>query len=147
MAQRAEAGADCRDDEVVRAAGCVLWRRAADGGVEVALVHRPRWDDWSHPKGKLHPGETPADAARREVREETGMECVLGTSLRAAQYEARGRRKEVSYWAAEATDGAFVPNGEVDELRWLPPDEARAQLSHPGNRALLDEALTALQLS
>ncbi|WP_059005841.1 NUDIX hydrolase [Streptomyces specialis] len=131
----------------MRAAGCVLGRRSADGGVEVAPALRPRGDDWSHPKGKLPPGETPADAARREVREETGMECVLGTSLRAARYRARGRPKEVLYWAAEATEGVFEPNSEVDELRWLPPDEARAQLSHPGNRALLDEALTALQLS
>ncbi|MDT0343347.1 NUDIX hydrolase [Streptomyces litchfieldiae] len=131
----------------IRAAGCVLWRRAADvagGGIEVALVHRPKYDDWSHPKGKLDAGEAPADAARREVREETGVECWLGPSLTTARYLARGRPKEVVYWVAEAVGGHFVPSREVDEVRWLPPAHARAQLSHPGNRALLDEALALL---
>ncbi|MDT0305509.1 NUDIX hydrolase [Streptomyces sp. DSM 44917] len=128
----------------VRAAGCVLWRRGGGGRVEIALVHRPKYDDWSHPKGKLDPGESWAEAARREVREETGMECVLGEALPEARYLARGHRKVVQYWVAEAVAGRFTRNNEVDEVRWLPPDRARATLTHPGNRDLLDRALAAL---
>lgn len=133
-------------DAVVRAAGCVLWRPVGDGGrgVEVALVHRPRYDDWSHPKGKLHHGEGPAEAAVREVREETGMRCVLGAALTTARYTARGRPKEVRYWVARATGGSFEPNREVDRVLWLPPPAARARLSHAVDRPLLDEALAAL---
>lgn len=105
----------------VRAAGCVLWRRAPDGdGLEICLVHRPRYDDWSHPKGKLKRGETPLEGALREVLEETGHHCAPGAALPTARYAANGRPKEVSYWAAEATGGAFVPNDEVDRLAWLP---------------------------
>ncbi|MDB1087990.1 NUDIX hydrolase [Streptomyces sp. ACA25] len=137
MPQRAEDGA-------VRAAGCVLWRRAPDGSVEIGLVHRTRYRDWSHPKGKLDPGEKPAEAAVREVREETGMVCVLGAPLPTARYPVQGRPKEVSYWAAEAVSGEFRPNHEVDRLLWLPPDQARERLSHSANRVLLDEALVTL---
>jgi 8-oxo-dGTP diphosphatase len=145
-----DAGAE-RDPEtgLVRAAGCVLWRRAPGGvaghGVEIALVHRPRYDDWSHPKGKLHHGESPADAAVREVLEETGMRCVLIMELPTARYAVRGRAKEVSYWAAEATGGAFTPNEEVDRLLWLPPDQARHRLSNAPDRPLLDAAAKSWQ--
>lgn len=131
---------------LIRAAGCVLWRRAIGtaGGVEIALIHRPKHDDWSHPKGKLLDGETPAEAAIREVEEETGMTCRLGPSLTTARYLAKGREKEVTYWTAEATGGSFHPNGEVDRLEWFPPPAAHARLTHPGNRALLDQALGSL---
>lgn len=94
--------------------------RPADGGLELALVHRPKWEDWSHPKGKLKPGESAREAALREVLEETGMSCALGPPLPTARYEVRAGRKEVSYWAAEAADGTFAPNDEVDALLWLP---------------------------
>lgn len=141
----AEAGADGTHEEV-QAAGCVLWRRAADGSgaVEVALIHRPKYDDWSHPKGKLDDGETTTAAALREVREETGMGCVLGAPLRTVRYVAKGRAKAVHYWTAECTGGTFHPNHEVDTLLWLPPPEARARLTHPLDRLLLDEALATL---
>ncbi len=125
----------------VRAAGCVLWRHAPGGGLEIALVHRPKYDDWSHPKGKLEGDESWDEAAVREVREETGMTCVLGAPLPTARYEVRGRPKVVHYWAAEAADGAFTPSSEIDHVLWLTPDEAHQRITHPANRTLLDEAL------
>ncbi|EPH40267.1 NUDIX hydrolase [Streptomyces aurantiacus] len=129
----------------IRAAGCVLWRRSpATGALEICLVHRPKWDDWSHPKGKLKPGEDPLAGAVREVAEETGQHCVPGPRLPTAHYQAGGRPKEVQYWAAEATHGHFTPNREVDRVRWLPPAEARARLTQPRDRELLDTLLTTL---
>ncbi|MFJ8754078.1 NUDIX hydrolase [Streptomyces sp. NPDC102441] len=128
-------------DTPVLAAGCVLWRRSADGGLEICLVHRPRYDDWSFPKGKLKRGETALEGALREVLEETGHRCVPGAVLPTALYTANGRPKEVSYWAAEAAGGAFVPNDEVDRLAWLSPGSARARLSRPGDRVQLDAFL------
>ncbi|MEV0009729.1 NUDIX hydrolase [Streptomyces sp. NPDC051840] len=126
----------------VRAAGCVLWRRAQGGaGVEICLVHRPRYDDWSFPKGKLKRGETPQEAALREVLEETGHHCRPGTALPTARYLANGHPKEVSYWEAEATGGAFEPNDEVDRLAWLAPESARSRLTRPGDRIQLDAFL------
>jgi 8-oxo-dGTP diphosphatase len=134
--------------EPIRAAGAVLWRPAAGPGpgrgLEIALVHRPRYDDWSHPKGKLKSGESDAQAALREVKEETGMDCVLGAALPATRYPVGGRPKLVRYWAAEAVAGHFEPNAEVDRLLWLPPADARAALTHPHDRPLIDAALRAL---
>ncbi|MCX3062171.1 NUDIX hydrolase [Streptomyces beihaiensis] len=133
---------------LVRAAGCVLWRHCplSGGTVEICLVHRPKYDDWSHPKGKLKRGEAPRDAALREVLEETGAACELGAPLPTARYlDARHRPKEVHYWAAEATSGAFVPSHEVDRIRWLPPDAARARLTQPRDRDLVDALLDALR--
>lgn len=136
---------------VVRAAGCVLWRRVATwDGIEIALVHRPRYDDWTHPKGKLERAES-ADpvhgalrAAVREVREETGLECVPGAPLGTLRYAADGRPKEVHYWAAEAGDGPFVANDEVDSLAWLAPGAARALLTYAYDRPLVDGLLATL---
>ncbi|WP_405992393.1 NUDIX hydrolase [Streptomyces sp. NBC_00986] len=132
-------------DTTVQAAGCVLWRRPSAGALELALVHRPKWDDWSWPKGKLKRGETFEEAARREVLEETGHACRLGTRLPSAQYlDHHGRPKEVRYWAAEATGGAFAPNDEVDVLLWLTPDEAHQRLSYERDRDLISLALMAV---
>ncbi|WP_043972804.1 NUDIX hydrolase [Streptomyces microflavus] len=136
----------------ILAAGCVLWRRARDGGngdgngndVEVCLVHRPRWDDWSHPKGKLKRGEEPLAAAVREVLEETGHHCAPGVRLPTARYLVDGRPKEVAYWAAEATGGAFEANDEVDRLLWLTPEAARVRLTQPRDREQLTALLDAL---
>ncbi|MFD3946331.1 NUDIX hydrolase [Streptomyces sp. NPDC058579] len=130
-------------NRVVRAAGCVLWRPAPSGrGIDIALVHRPKYDDWSHPKGKLKRGETPEECARREVREETGHSCALGPRLPMVRYLANGRPKEVTYWSALALGGAFAPSKEVDRLVWLAPERARARLTQPRDRELLDALLS-----
>ncbi|MFF9476793.1 NUDIX hydrolase [Streptomyces roseolus] len=124
------------------AAGCVLWRPARAGnGIEIALVHRPKWDDWSHPKGKRKRGETAEACALREVLEETGHHCELGAGLPTVRYVVAGRPKEVAYWAARALDGAFVPGREVDRLCWLAPAAARTRLTRPRDRELLDALL------
>lgn len=123
------------------AAGAVLWRAAPDRAddVEVALVHRPKYDDWSFPKGKVDPGETIVDAAVREVAEETGFDARLGRYLSTVTYPIPGHRrlKKVDYWAAEARDGKFESNNEVDELRWVTPGEAANQLSYPMDHKIL----------
>ncbi|TXL87132.1 NUDIX hydrolase [Streptomyces sp. IB2014 016-6] len=131
----------------VLAAGCVLWRKSpysADGS-EICLVHRPKWADWSHPKGKLKRGETFADAAIREVHEETGMTCALGSVLPTARYLALGTPKEVRYWAAEATGGAFVASKEVDRILWLTPAAAHERLTHERDKELVTVFLDILR--
>src|SRR5215212_1239379 len=103
----------------VQAAGGVVWRRG-DHGLEIAVVHRPRYDDWSLPKGKLDAGETFEQAALREVEEETGLRCRLGRELGETRYRDRkDRPKVVRYWVMEDAEGEFEPNDEVDELRWV----------------------------
>jgi 8-oxo-dGTP diphosphatase len=124
--------------DLVRAAGAVLWRPGRTGP-EVALVHRPRYDDWSFPKGKLKDGEHPLRAAVREVWEETGVWPVLGRRLSGRDYEKDGRPKRVQYWAATGHDGEFRPNEEVDRLDWLPLREAEERLTYPHDAALLRE--------
>lgn len=128
----------------IRAAGAVLWRRNTQGHAEIAIVHRPRYDDWSLPKGKLDADETLPAAAVREVQEETGASCVLGRLLTKARYTVPTHGdngiapKEVSYYSARATSGSFVPNSEVDELRWLDPFSARWMLSYATETEALD---------
>ncbi|MGW1928204.1 NUDIX hydrolase [Streptomyces sp. NPDC001919] len=129
--------------DTVRAAGCVLWRPALSGhGIEVALVHRPKYDDWSHPKGKRKRDESAEACALREVLEETGQTCSLGPRLPTVRYAVDGRPKEVDYWAARALGGMFTPNREVDRLVWLPPAAAHRRLTQARDRDLLN-ALTA----
>ncbi|MDN3297383.1 NUDIX hydrolase [Streptomyces ficellus] len=128
---------------VVPAAGCVLWRRAPD--LELCLVHRPKYDDWSFPKGKAEPGEDLLATALREVHEETGHHCRPGPRLPTVRYAlADGRVKEVTYWAAQATDGRFTPTKEVDRILWLPPQDAAAHLAHPEDRRLIPALLAAI---
>ena len=138
----------------IRAAGCVLWRPRHDRGgipdgaesaadaIEVALVHRPRYDDWSLPKGKLDPGELPQHAAVREVGEETGFRCELSRFLLRLAYTVPERdlraTKAVDYYAARAVGGNFVPNDEVDELRWVSPARGREMLSYAPDAQVLD---------
>jgi len=114
----------------VLAAGAVLWRPGTHG-VEIALVHRPKYDDWSFPKGKLDSGETMPFAAVREIWEETGQTSRLGPLLGDVRYAVPEGRKLVRYWAAEARGGEFTPGSETDELRWLDPPAAAELLSYP----------------
>ncbi|MFF4770071.1 NUDIX hydrolase [Streptomyces sp. NPDC001255] len=132
----------------VRAAGCVLWRRSPAHGVEFCLVSRPKWHDWSLPKGKLKHGETELAAALREVEEETGRTCRPTTRLPRVHYRTHdGRRKTVDYWLAEETGGTFTPNQEIDKIRWLPTAAAAELLTEARDRALLAQAVRELALS
>jgi 8-oxo-dGTP diphosphatase len=123
---------------LVRAAGGLVVR---DGNV--LLVHRPKYDDWTFPKGKADDGESDEDCALREVREETGLHCRLEDELAATEYvDSRGRPKRVRWWLmAPTADDSFAPNEEVDELRWVTPQEAARLLSYDRDVALL-EAVT-----
>jgi len=133
---------DHHDREVdVVAAGGVLWRPGPDDRPEMALVHRPRYDDWSLPKGKLERGETAPVAAVREIGEETGFSVQLGHQLGEVYYQVPEGRKVVHWWSARAVSGAFSPGSEVDELRWLAPEAARQLLSYPHEREVLDRFL------
>jgi len=119
----------------VRAAGGVVMR---DG--EIAVVHRPKYDDWSLPKGKLDPGEDWAEAAVREVEEETGVRARIVGELPPTRYRDRkGRPKVVRWYRMDVEDeGGFEPDAEVDELRWLAPEEASRLLTYPHDRELLE---------
>ncbi len=111
-------------------------RRSA--GLEIAVVHRPRYDDWSLPKGKLYEGEGWLDGALREVEEETGLQCEPREELASTRYfDRKSRRKRVRWWLMKPIAGEFRPNDEVDELRWLPLDEAMSTLNYEHDRELI----------
>jgi 8-oxo-dGTP pyrophosphatase MutT (NUDIX family) len=121
----------------IEAAGGVV----AGGAGRVAVVHRPSYDDWTLPKGKLDAGETFEQAALREVREETGLRCTLVRELPSTTYTVRGRPKRVRYWLMNVeSDPGFEPNSEVDELRWLSAAEAAELLTYDRDREVLEAA-------
>jgi 8-oxo-dGTP pyrophosphatase MutT (NUDIX family)/phosphohistidine phosphatase SixA len=122
--------------ERILAAGGVLWRPVATG-IEICLVHRPRYDDWSLPKGKLNSGELPLAAAVREVIEETGVHPVVGRRLATQHYQLGPDRKHVDYWAMTPADGSFVATDEVDSLRWVAPAAAATALTYDRDRELV----------
>lgn len=129
--------ADPEPDEI-RAAGAVVWRDGAQG-IETALVHRSRYDDWSFPKGKAMPGEHVLLTAVREVAEEAGVRVALGRRLPSTHYITQGRPKQVDYWAGRpVSPDAFAPGDEVDALAWLPLAAAADQLSYAHDAAVLD---------
>jgi 8-oxo-dGTP diphosphatase len=125
---------------LVRAAGGVVWRRGPKG-LEVLLIHRPRYGDWSFPKGKAK-GEAESDeeTALREVEEEVGLRLEPGPELESTRYrDSKGRQKVVRYWAMELPDGEDAIAGDgVDEVRWAGLDEAEQQLTWDRDVVVLD---------
>lgn len=141
------AGDATMDSKVIQAAGGIVWRKSGPGAIEVLLVHRPRYDDWTFPKGKADPGEPLPVTAVREIAEETGYDVRLVHPLPEVAYRVKGGVKQVAYWICRLVDDEtqFQPNREVDRLRWLAPREARKKLSYEHDRRLLEsfEDLTA----
>jgi 8-oxo-dGTP diphosphatase len=122
---------------VVRAAGGVPVRRGVDG-LEVLVVHRPQYGDWSFPKGKCDPGESDETCAVREVEEETGLRCALGPELPSTEYhDSKDRPKRVRYWQLHVVSGELRFQHEVDEARWLAPGEAEQALTYERDLAVL----------
>jgi 8-oxo-dGTP diphosphatase len=115
---------------MIEAAGGVIWR-ILGGQLEILVIHRPRYQDWSLPKGKPHRGESALACALREVHEETGLSCSVGDELPEARYRDRkGRAKRVRYWAMQELTGTFHPNNEVDKVCWVPIDHAAETLTY-----------------
>lgn len=124
------------------AAGAVLWRGDVNDidSIEVACIHRPRYDDWSLAKGKVDPGESLVVTAVREIKEETGYDIRLGKLLGKTVYPVMDSTKEVYYWIAQVLGGEFEPNDEVDEIRWLTFDDAKEIMSYDLDRQVLTKA-------
>ena len=128
--------------DLIRAAGVVLLRQAGDTR-EVLIVHRPHYGDWSLPKGKVKPGEHPIVTAIRECDEETGFQAVLGARLPSLSYPVEGIQKRVDFWSAHINeDEGFNPGAEVDDIRWLPVDQARRQLHYESEADLVELAVS-----
>lgn len=124
--------------ETVRAAGGLVRRRRPDGADEILLVHRPAYDDWSFPKGKLEPGETEEEAAVREVEEETGLRCALEHEVATTRYrDGSGRPKAVRYWLMTPIGGTLAAAREIDDVRFVPVAEAAELLTYERDRELL----------
>jgi 8-oxo-dGTP diphosphatase len=125
--------------DVIQAAGAVLWRRLSDDLLQVALIHRPRYDDWSFPKGKVESGEAEISCAHREVLEETGYDSAFGPELCKVQYEVGENIKTVRYWSAEAIGepSAVHDTEEVDQLIWVTISDAYTKLSRKGDQEVL----------
>jgi len=127
---------------VMRAAGGVVVRRSRSGETEIAVIHRPEYDDWTLPKGKIEPEETPEDCALREVREETGLRCDLKRPLGCTAYvDRRGRDKIACYWIMEVRGGRFKPGVEVDRLAWLSVADAVKRLTYRHDKLLIQQEL------
>ena len=130
------------DVSAMKAAGGVVVRRSRSGEAEIAVIHRPAYDDWTLPKGKIEPDETPEDCALREVREETGLRCALTRPLGCTAYvDRRGRDKIACYWVMEVRGGRFKPGVEVDRMLWLPIADAVKRLSYRHDKVLVQQDL------
>ncbi len=131
--------------EVIEAAGGILWRRRG-GMAELAVIHRPKHQDWSLPKGKRDPGESWQQTALREVLEETGCEAEIGRFATGTIYTVRGRPKVVLFWHMTVTSEVpFTPNAEVDKLEWMTPEAALERLDYATERRLLSREAIAEQ--
>jgi 8-oxo-dGTP diphosphatase len=127
------------DAPLIQAAGAVLWRKSDISQLEIAVIHRPRYDDWSLPKVKVESGESHISAVYREIQEETGYESTFGPEIGTVVYKLEGAPKEVRYWAAAATIKTGTPNPqEVDEVLWLAPKKAKEKLTNKDDRAIVD---------
>lgn len=128
------------DTPVIRAAGAVLWRYSANKKIEIALVHRPRFDDWSLPKGKVEEKESHIACAYREVLEETGYASIFGPQIGQAMYKVPEGKKVVRYWSAQAIGEPVgtIDKNEIDEILWLEVKEARKKLTLDDDRAIVD---------
>jgi 8-oxo-dGTP pyrophosphatase MutT (NUDIX family) len=125
------------NDRLIHAAGGVPWRRR-DGRLEVLVVHRPKYDDWSFPKGKNRPGESDEDCVVREVAEETNVDVTLAEELATVFYESKGKPKRVRYWVVDPKNPDEArPSNEVDGLAWLEPEEASKRLTYEHDRAVI----------
>ncbi|HLQ17205.1 MAG TPA: NUDIX hydrolase [Candidatus Eisenbacteria bacterium] len=126
------------DVSVIRAAGGIVCRQTRSGETEIAVIHRPGYDDWTLPKGKVEPDESAEDCALREVREETGLRCELGRPVGCTAYvDRRGRDKVACYWVMEVRGGKFRPGIEVDKMLWLPVGDAIKRLTYSRDQTLL----------
>jgi 8-oxo-dGTP pyrophosphatase MutT (NUDIX family) len=133
---------DVADVSVIRAAGGVVIRKSRSGETEIAVIHRPAYDDWTLPKGKIEPEESPEDCALREVREETGLRCQLGRPVGCTAYvDRRGRDKVACYWVMKVRGGRFKPGTEVDRLQWLPVRDAVKRLTYGHDKLLVQQEL------
>jgi 8-oxo-(d)GTP phosphatase len=129
---------------MIRAAGAIIWRENSPFDLEVLVIHRPQYDDWTFPKGKVDDGESSIAAAYREVKEETGVDAVFGQYLGTTSYKVEENKKKVKYWMARAKSETtpFVPNSEVDKIEWVDTKTARHFLTHDEDRDLLDDFMS-----
>lgn len=129
---------------MIRAAGALLWRENSQLEIEIALIHRPRYGDWSLPKGKVDDGETTLQCAYREVFEETGVKAQFTRELGSVEYQESGESKRVKYWAAKAplSSQQFIVNEEVDEIRWLTPVDATTLASHDSDKSIIENFIS-----
>jgi 8-oxo-dGTP pyrophosphatase MutT (NUDIX family) len=125
---------------VIKAAGGIVCRSNGSGKTQIVVVHRPGYDDWTLPKGKVDPDETPEECALREVREETGYKCELGRPLGCTAYvDRRGRNKVACYWVMHVISGRFRAGGEVDRMVWMSVADAIKRLTYTRDKTLLVE--------